>query len=251
MFSPVTEQSILGRAQDKGIIDIRLINIRDFTKDKHNATDDSPFGGGCGMVMTPQPIFDCLRSLGEEIKEKPIIYMSPRGKIMDKKLLDELASADCFTILCGHYEGVDQRVLDQWNMREVSIGDYILTGGELPAMVLIDAVSRLIPGVLGNEESAEDESIYSGLLEADLYTRPRDYEGLMVPDVLSGGDHHKIRLWKLEKSIRKTAEIRPDMFRKWVDSDPDLSEFTKAERKKIKELIKNPLVVPSDESFLL
>ena len=140
------------------------------------------------------------------------------------------------TILCGHYEGVDQRVLDYWGMREVSIGDYILTGGELPAMVLIDSLSRFIPGVLGNEESAEDESIYSGLLEADQYTRPRDYEGLQVPEILAGGDHRRIKLWKLMRSMEKTSKVRPEMFREWLMSDPDLSEFTKRERKELMKL---------------
>ena len=237
MFSPVTDQSILGKAGEKGLIEVNLINIRDYTLDKHNATDDTPFGGGCGMVMTPQPIFDALRSLGEGIKAKPILYMSPRGKVMDKALLDELCEQEEFTILCGHYEGVDQRILDHWNMREVSIGDYILTGGELPAMVLIDAVSRFIPGVLGNDESAEDESIYSGLLEADQYTRPREYEGMEVPEILSGGNHHLIKLWKLKESLKKTARVRPEMFRAWLDGEPDLTEFTKAERKELKSLI--------------
>ncbi|MBR6472230.1 MAG: tRNA (guanosine(37)-N1)-methyltransferase TrmD [Firmicutes bacterium] len=237
MFVPVTEQSILGKAGEKGLIEVNLINIRDHTLDKHNATDDTPFGGGCGMVMTPQPIFDALRSLGEEVESHPMIYMSPRGKILDKELITELAAEEEFTILCGHYEGVDQRVLDRWKMKEVSIGDYILTGGELPAMVLIDCVSRFIPGVLGNEGSADDESIYSGLLEADQYTRPREYEGMEVPEILAGGNHHKISLWKLRESIRLTAETRPDLLKAWLESEPDLSAFTKAERKELKDLI--------------
>ena len=239
MFYPVTESSILGKAKEKGLIDVNLINIRDYTLDRHNSTDDAPFGGGCGMVMTPQPIFDCMKALGDEARSHPILYMSPRGKIMDMDLINELAEEGEFTILCGHYEGVDQRVLDYFNMREVSIGDYVLTGGELPAMVLIDAVSRFIPGVLGNETSAEDESVYSGLLEADQYTRPREFEGMEVPEVLSGGNHKKIRLWKLKESIRKTASSRPDLFRTWVEGEPDLSGFTKAERKELYSLIES------------
>ena len=235
MFGPITEQSILGKAGDKGLIDVNLINIRDYTQDKHRKTDDTPYGGGCGMVMTPQPIFDALRTI-EGVERHPILYMSPRGKIMDKDLLMELASDDEFTILCGHYEGVDQRVLDHWNMREVSIGDYILTGGELPAMVLVDSLSRFIPGVLGNEESAENESVYSGLLEADQYSKPREFEGMEVPEILLGGDHHKIDLWRLMESMKLTAEVRPEMFRAWLDSSPDLSGFTKAERKTIMDL---------------
>lgn len=238
MFGPVKDQSILGKAGEKGMMDINLINIRDYTEDKHRRTDDTPFGGGCGMLMTPQPVFDALRSI-EGIEDQKILYMSPRGKIMDERLIRELSEESEFTILCGHYEGVDQRILDHWNMKEVSIGDYVLTGGELPAMVLIDAVSRFIPGVLGNEESAENESVYSGLLEADQYTRPREYEGMEVPEILTGGDHKKIRLWQLEESIKITAERRPEMLKAWAEVDPDLSGFTKAERKKITELIKS------------
>ncbi len=237
MFGPVKEQSILGKAGEKGTIDIRLINIRDYTEDKHRRTDDTPFGGGCGMLMTPQPVFDALRTI-EGIKDQRILYMSPRGRIMDEGLIRDLSEESEFTILCGHYEGVDQRIIDAWKMTEVSIGDYVLTGGELPAMVLIDAVSRFIPGVLGNEESAGDESVYSGLLEADQYTRPREYEGMTVPEVLTGGDHKKIRIWQLKEAIRITAERRPDMLRKWADGEPELVGLTKAEKKEIKELIK-------------
>lgn len=238
MFGPVKDQSILGKAGEKGMIEVNLINIRDFTEDKHRRTDDTPFGGGCGMLMTPQPVFDALKSI-EGADSQRILYMSPRGKILDEKLIRELADEEEFTILCGHYEGVDQRIIDCWNMEEVSIGDYVLTGGELPAMVLIDAVSRFVPGVLGNEESAGDESVYSGLLEADQYTRPREYEGRSVPEVLTGGDHKKIRLWQLMESIRITAERRPEMLRKWAEGGPDLDGFTKAEKKKITELIKS------------
>lgn len=192
------------------------------------------------MVMTTQPVFDCLRSI-EGVREHPIIYMSPRGKIMDEELIRSLADQEEFTVLCGHYEGVDQRILDYWNIREVSIGDYILTGGELPAMVLMDSVLRFIPGVLGNQGSVEDESIYSGLLEADQYTRPRVYEGMEVPEILTQGDHKKIALWKLMQSMELTARRRPDLFRAWTESDPDLSAFTKREKKEILALSKKLL----------
>ena len=232
MFKAITENSMTGRAVAAGLVDIDLLDIRDFTRDKHNSTDDMPFGGGCGMVMTTQPVFDCLRSI-EGVREHPIIYMSPRGKIMDEELIRSLADQEEFTVLCGHYEGVDQRILDYWNIREVSIGDYILTGGELPAMVLMDSVLRFIPGVLGNQGSVEDESIYSGLLEADQYTRPRVYEGMEVPEILTQGDHKKIALWKLMQSMELTARRRPDLFRAWTESDPDLSAFTKREKKEI------------------
>ncbi len=214
MFTPVTEASILGRAVDKGILDINLVNIRDYTLDKHRKTDDTPFGGGPGMVMSAQPIFDALRSLdaaGGQAAAR-IIYMSPRGRILDQEKIEELAACEELTILCGHYEGVDQRVLDAWNMEEISIGDYILTGGELAAMVLIDSVSRFIPEVLGSEESATEESIYSGLLEFDQYTKPREYEGLAVPEVLFGGNHQAIHLWQYERSLALTKERRPDLF---------------------------------------
>ena len=230
MFTAVTESSILGKAGEKGILDVRLINIRDFTKDKHRKTDEYPFGGGVGMVMTAQPIFDALRSLDAGGK---MIYMSPRGKILDRQKIEELAELEEITILCGHYEGADQRVLDEWKMEEISIGDYILTGGELAAMVLIDSVSRFIPEVLGSEESAMEESIYSGLLEYDQYTKPREYEGLTVPEVLFGGNHKRIHLWQYECSLRLTKERRPDLFEAYLAKEKNLSK----DEKKILEAI--------------
>ncbi len=230
MFTAVTESSILGKAGEKGILDVRLINIRDFTRDKHRKTDEYPFGGGVGMVMTAQPIFDALRSLDAGGK---MIYMSPRGKILDRQKIEELAELEEITILCGHYEGVDQRVLDEWKMEEISIGDYILTGGELAAMVLIDSVSRFIPEVLGSEESAMEESIYSGLLEYDQYTKPREYEGLTVPEVLFGGNHKRIHLWQYECSLRLTKERRPDLFEAYLAKEKNLSK----DEKKILEAI--------------
>ena len=211
MFAPVTGSSILGRAGEKGILDFNIINIRDFSRDKHNKADDTPYGGGVGMVMFCQPIFDALRSIKAEGKK--IIYMSPRGKVLDRSKIEELARLDEMVILCGHYEGVDQRVLDYWNMEEVSIGDYILTGGELAAMVMIDAVSRFVPDVLGTRESATEESIYSGLLEYDQYTKPREYEGLEVPEVLFNGNHKLIHLWQYRNSLEQTKEKRPDLWK--------------------------------------
>ena len=230
MFTPVTEASILGRAGEKGILDINLIQIRDFSNDKHNKADDTPFGGGVGMVMLADPIFGALRSIGpeEEVKQKKILYMSPRGKMLDQKTIESLAAEEEMVILCGHYEGVDQRVLDYWDMEEVSIGDYILTGGELPAMVLIDAVSRFIPGVLGTQESATDESIYSGLLECDQYTKPREYAGMTVPEVLFNGNHKLIHLWQYENALTLTRDRRPDLLEKWLQEGKKL---TKEEKK--------------------
>ncbi|MGN1143718.1 MAG: tRNA (guanosine(37)-N1)-methyltransferase TrmD [Anaerovoracaceae bacterium] len=229
MFTPVTEASILGRAGEKGILDINLIQIRDFSNDKHNKADDTPFGGGVGMVMLADPIFGALRSIGpeEEVKKKKILYMSPRGKMLDQKTIESLAAEEEMVILCGHYEGVDQRVLDYWDMEEVSIGDYILTGGELPAMVLIDAVSRFIPGVLGTQESATDESIYSGLLECDQYTKPREYAGMTVPEVLFNGNHKLIHLWQYENALTLTRDRRPDLLEKWLREEKKLTKDEK------------------------
>lgn len=231
MFPAVTESSILGKAVEKGILDIALINIRDYTLDKHKKTDDTPYGGGPGMVMSAQPIFDALRAIRAEGKH--ILYMSPRGRMLDQTMIRQLAEEEELVILCGHYEGVDQRVLDAWNMEEVSIGDYILTGGELPAMVLIDSVARFIPQVLGASESAVEESIYSGLLEFDQYTKPREYEGLAVPEVLCGGNHKLIHLTQYRNSLELTRKRRPDLFQNYVEKEKDL---TKEERKILEEI---------------
>mgnify|MGYP002510889702 CR=1 FL=1 len=226
MFTAVTETSILGKAGEKGLLDVNLINIRDFSKDKHHKADDTPFGGGPGMVMTAQPIFDALKSI--DAQNKKAIYMSPRGSVLNQQKIEELVEADEIVILCGHYEGVDQRVLDHFNMEEISIGDYILTGGELPAMVLIDSVARFIPEVLGNHQSTSDESIYSGLLECNQYTKPRNYEGLDVPEVLTNGNHKLIHLWQYENALELTKERRPDLWQKYLEKD---KELTKDEKK--------------------
>ena len=227
MFIPVTTSSILGRAAEKNLIDIRLTDIREYTKNKHRKVDDYPFGGGQGMVMMPQPIFDALRGIKAEGKK--ILYMSPRGRVLDKDKIQELSQLSELVILCGHYEGVDQRVIDCWEMEEVSIGDYILTGGELPAMVLVDSVARLIPGVLSGEDSAMEESVYSGLLEYPQYTQPREYEDIPVPEVLLSGHHKNIDLWRFEKSLELTREVRPDMFEDYCRERAQ--ELDKAEKK--------------------
>lgn len=233
MFTPVTESSMLGRAVEKGILDIRLTDIRDFSNDKHNKADDYPFGGGGGMVMMADPIFGALESVNAEGKK--ILYMSPRGKILDREMISRLSVQEELVILCGHYEGVDQRVIDYWNMEEVSIGDYVLTGGELPAMVLIDSVARLVPDVLGNESSALDESIYSGLLEHPQYTKPREYRGMNVPEVLVSGNHKLIDLWKFREALLLTKKRRPDLFEDYIKSE---RSFSKDERKILEEIIK-------------
>ena len=233
MFGPVVGSSILGRAGEKGILEVRTTDIRDFSNDKHNKADDYPFGGGGGMVMMADPIFGALESIKAEGKK--IIYMSPRGRILDSEKINELANLDEFVILCGHYEGVDQRVIDYWNMEEISIGDYVLTGGELPAMVVIDSVARMLPDVLGNENSALDESIYSGLLEHPQYTKPREYRGMGVPEVLVSGNHKLIDLWKFREALKLTKERRPDLYEEFVK---DRSRFSKDEAKIVEEIDK-------------
>ena len=230
MFAPLQE-SMLGRAREKGILDINLINIRDYTEDKHNRVDDTPFGGGAGMVMQVQPILSAYR---ENHLQGPCLYMSPRGKMLNGEMAESLSRQEEITILCGHYEGVDQRALDLLQAEEVTIGDYILTGGELPAMVLVDTVARFLDGVLAGEESVKEESVYSGLLEYPHYTKPREVEGLSVPEVLVSGNHEKIDLWRYEKSLEITKERRPDLFREYLESEPSLPK----KEKKILEEIK-------------
>lgn len=233
MFTAVTESSILGRAAEKGILNIQLTNIRDYSQDKHKKVDEYPFGGGVGMVMAADPVFRAMEGIGG--KGKKAIYMSPRGKILDRSKIESLAKEEELILLCGHYEGMDQRVLDYWDMEEISIGDYILTGGELPAMVLIDAVARMIPGVLGDNASATDESVYSGLLEYPQYTKPRQYRDMDVPEVLVSGNHKLIRLWKLEESLRLTKGRRPDLFSQFLQKK---EELTKEERKILDKIVK-------------
>lgn len=224
MFTPLQE-SMLGRARERGILEINLINIRDYTEDKHNRVDDTPFGGGAGMVMQVQPILSAYR---ENNLKGPCLYMSPRGEMLDGSMAESISKQEEITILCGHYEGVDQRALDLLGAEEVTIGDYILTGGELPAMVLVDTVARFLEGVLAGEESVKEESVYSGLLEYPHYTKPRNVEGVSVPEILTSGNHEKIDLWRYEQSLRLTKERRPDLFQKYVDSQPKLC---KKERK--------------------
>ena len=232
MFSPVTESSILGRAVGKGILEITLTNIRDFTVDKHRKVDDAPFGGGPGMVMAADPVFRALEAV--EAKGKRLIYMSPRGRALDYSKVLELSREKELVVLCGHYEGVDERILEYWDMEEVSIGDYILTGGELAAMVMIDAAARMIPDVLGDHQSASGESVYSGLLEYPQYTKPREYRDMKVPEVLVNGNHELIHLWQFEQSLILTKEKRPDLFDQFVKTCETLS---KKEKKILEKII--------------
>ncbi|MDR3295395.1 MAG: tRNA (guanosine(37)-N1)-methyltransferase TrmD [Clostridiales Family XIII bacterium] len=241
MFAPVLSESILGRAREKGVLDVETADIREYTADKHKKTDDYPFGGGAGMVLMAQPVFDALRQLGAEGKR--LIYMSPKGKLLDQSLIAGLAQEEEIVLLCGHYEGLDQRVLDRFNMEEISIGDYILTGGELPAMVLIDAVARMLPEVLGNPGAHDEESIYSGLLEYPQYTQPRDFRGMKTPEILLSGNHKWIRLWKFEESVKLTRIRRPDLFLRFLENRDKLD---KDEKKILEKIEKDFLDEPQE-----
>lgn len=228
MFESVLNSSILGRAREQGLIEVECVDIRPFSTLKHKNTDDYPFGGGAGMVMLAQPIMDAMASVtGEGFRGKRI-FMGPRGTTLTTAKARELAQEEHLVLLCGHYEGVDQRALDACIDEEISIGDYILTGGELAAMVLTDCVSRFIPGVLGSGESAEEESFSDGLLEYPQYTRPREIAGMEVPEILLSGDHAKIRAWRRQESLRATKRFRPDLLEK--------AELTDKEKKLLEEL---------------
>ena len=214
MFDSVLNSSILGRAREQGLIDVQCVDIRPFSDRKHKNTDDYPFGGGAGMVMLAQPIMDAMAHVTGENFHGRRIYMGPRGTTLTTAKARELAREVELVLLCGHYEGVDQRALDACIDEEISIGDYILTGGELAAMVLTDCVARFIPGVLGSAESPEEESFSDGLLEYPQYTRPRELNGMEVPEVLLSGDHAKIRAWRRQESLRATKRFRPDLLEK-------------------------------------
>lgn len=221
MVRGVLSESIIGRAQSGGLIEVFCHNIRDFTLDKHRKTDDTPYGGGVGMVMTCQPIYDCYESIRSQIPEGSrtrVIYMSPKGRIFNHEIAKELAQYDDLIFLCGHYEGVDQRILDEIVDEDISIGDYVVTGGEIPACIVIDAVSRLIDGVLASSECYEGESVASGILEYPQYTKPREFHGREVPEILLSGDHKKIDRWRLEEAVKITRERRPDL----LDAHPEI-----------------------------
>ncbi len=226
MCEAVLSTSIIGRARAKGAIEVNCHQIRDYTTDRHRRVDDTPFGGGMGMVMQAQPIYDCWKAVCAPYAEPPhTIYLSPKGKTMTQEKVRELARKPALFLLCGHYEGVDQRVLDRIVDEEISIGDYVLTGGELPALVLTDAVARMCENVLPSVECYEEESHYNGLLEYPQYTRPENWEGEAVPAVLLSGHHQKIREWRQAQSQALTQELRPDLWAKWLkctNEDADL-----------------------------
>ncbi len=210
----ILKQSIIGRAQEKELIDINLINIRDFSTDKHKKVDDTPYGGGAGMVMMPDVVDRAYQSIKN--KNAKVIYMSPQGKTLNQKKVEDLAKQEHLIILCGHYEGIDQRILDKIVDEEISIGDYVLTGGEIPAMVLIDSVSRYVEGVL-KKDSIKEESFSNGLLEYPQYTRPEVFNGVKVPEVLLSGHHEKINKWRKQKSFEITKKKRPDLLNEVQD----------------------------------
>ena len=207
--------SIIGRAREAGKVQIECTDIRDYTQDKHRRVDDSPYGGGMGMIMQAQPIYDCYMDLCKKTGARPhLIYLTPQGKTLTQQRVKELAKLDCIALLCGHYEGVDERVIEELQPEEISVGDYVLTGGELPALIVADAVSRMIPGVLSSDECFTEESHYSSLLEYPQYTRPYVWHGRQVPEVLITGHHANVEAWRREQSLIRTAERRPDMLEK-------------------------------------
>ncbi len=208
MFGALSE-SIIGRARDKGLIEINIVDIRNFSKDKHKKCDDAPFGGGAGMVMTPQPLFDAIKSVKQE--NSLVILTSPRGQTFNQKLCKDLSKYEHLIFVCGHYEGVDERIIELCIDKEISIGDFVLTGGEIPAMAMVDAISRYVDGVLGNNASLEEESFSSGLLEYPQYTRPAEFMGLKVPEVLLSGNHAEIAKFRKEKSLEITKQRRKDL----------------------------------------
>lgn len=230
LVDSILSSSVIGRAREAGHIEVNTYNIRDYSTDKHRKTDDTTFGGGVGMVMTCQPIYDCYLDVKSRIGEGKtrVIYMSPKGRLFSHEVAKELREYDNLVFLCGHYEGVDQRVIDEIVDEEISIGDYVVTGGEVPACIVIDAVSRLVGGVLSSEECYEGESLASGILEYPQYTKPRVFMGREVPEVLLSGDHKKIDMWRLSESVRITKERRPELLK----LHPEFEEALKPKAKK-------------------
>lgn len=233
MCNTVMSESIIGRAQKAGALKVKCHSIRDYTYDKHNRVDDTVYGPGMGMLMMAEPIAACFEGICQEIKKKPkLIYMSPQGKVLTQQKVKELADLENIVILCGHYEGIDERVIEELVDEEISIGDYVLTGGELPALVLADAVSRLVPGVLSSAECFEQESHFDGLLEYPQYTKPAVWRGKEVPPILLSGNHAKIKKWQREKALTRTVEKRPDLLEKADLKDEDLEFLCKILKEK-------------------
>lgn len=244
VFPPYLESSMLLRARQRGLIDVRIHNIRDYTHDRHHTTDDTPYGGGGGMVMKPEPVFEAVESvlgLGPaQPVDIPVILLTPQGRVFTQRVAEELSRHERIALLCGRYEGVDERIREHLVTDEVSVGDYVLTGGELPALLMIDAVARLIPGVLGDPTGAEDDSHSMGLLEYPHYTRPPEFRGWQVPEVLLSGDHGKIEKWRREQALMRTFLKRPDMLEKAELSEED-QRIVQHLRSNVKESDNNDL----------
>lgn len=229
MCNAYLSESIIGRARSAGKVQIECVDIRDYTKDKHRRVDDTPYGGGMGMIMQVDPVYDCFQAICEKDGTVPhLIYLTPQGKTLTQKRVVELSKFDNIALLCGHYEGIDERVIEELQPEEISVGDYVLTGGELPALILADSVSRMLPGVLSNDECFEEESHFNSLLEYPQYTRPYEWRGRKVPDVLLTGHHANVDKWRREQSLKRTAERRPDMLEK--------ADLTKEDRKYLSQL---------------
>ena len=213
-INSIKNYGVLGKAIEKGIFELEVLNIRDFSKDKHNKVDDEIDGGGAGMLMAVQPVFDAINFSKTDTSK--VIFLSPQGEVLTQKKCKELSNIEHLILLCGHYEGIDSRVINNYVDEEISVGDYVVTGGEIPALLLMDAVCRMIDGVLGNSESAITDSHYNNLLQYDVFTRPRNFNGLEVPDVLLSGNHKEIEKWRIESSIKNTKEKRPDLYEKYI-----------------------------------
>lgn len=232
MCKIVMGESIIGRAINKGVIEVYCHQIRDYTYDKHNRVDDSPYGGGKGMLLLAEPLADCFENICKELGTRPyLIYMSPQGKVLTQKKVKEISQYNNLAILCGHYEGVDERFIEEFVDEQISIGDFVLTGGELPALVMADAVCRMVPGVLSDSECFEDESHYKGLLEYPQYTRPSVWRGKKVPEVLLSGHHKNIENWRHEQSLIRTAKVRPDMLEKIEITEKDMEILKNIDKK--------------------
>ncbi len=214
--------SIIGRAEKNGLIGVEAVNIRDFAFNKHNKVDDYTYGGGAGMLMQAEPVYLCYESIARNTGKKTrVIYLTPQGNVFDQKMAEEFAKEDDLILLCGHYEGIDERVLEEIVTDNVSVGDYVLTGGEIPAMLLVDAVARLVPGVLSNSDSPEHESFGDGLLEYPQYSRPEIWHDRKVPEILLSGDHAKVDKWRHEQSLERTKQRRPDLYERYIKDHPE------------------------------
>ncbi len=231
MCNSVLGESIIGRARQSGKVEINCIDIRDYTLDKHRRVDDKPYGGGMGMVMAPQPIYDCFQALCDEIGERPhLIYLTPQGKTLTQDRVKELSQLNNIALLCGHYEGIDERVIEELKPEEISVGDYVLTGGELPALIVADSVSRMLPGVLSDDECFEEESHFNSLLEYPQYTHPSVWKDREVPQVLLSGHHANVDKWRRERSLERTFSRRPDMLENADLSKEDIRFLSKLKK---------------------